>query len=49
MTVIIMGEHGERREDLREAQSIGCAEAEPELDFRPYMHMETIYEPTQKG
>lgn len=49
MTVIIMDNHGERLEDLREAQSIGCAEAEPELDFRPYMHMETIYEPAQKG
>ena len=49
MTVIIMDNHGERLEDLREAQSIGNTEAEPELDFRPYMHMETIYEPAQKG
>ena len=49
MTVIIMDNHGERRENLRELQSIECAEAEAELDFRPYMHMETIYEPVQKG
>ena len=49
MTVIIMDNHGERREDLREAQSIGNTEAEPELDFKPYMHIETIYEPAQKG
>lgn len=49
MTVIIMDGHGERREDLRELESIECAEVEVALDFRPYMHMETIYEPTQKG
>ena len=49
MTVIIMDNHGERLEDLRESQSIGCVEAEAVLDFRPYMHMETIYEPAQKG
>ena len=41
MTVIIMDEYGERREDLRELQSIECIEVETELDFRPYMHMET--------
>ena len=49
MTVIIMDEHGERREDLRELESIKRAEVESDLDFRPYMHMETIYEPAQKG
>ena len=41
MTVIIMDEHGERREDLRELKSIECAETESDLDFRPYMYMET--------
>ena len=49
MTVIIMDEHGERREDLRELESIKRTEVESDLDFRPYMHMETIYEPAQKG
>ena len=41
MTVIIMDEHGERREDLRELKTIECTEVESDLDFRPYMHMET--------
>jgi ribosome maturation protein Sdo1 len=49
MTVIIMDNHGERLEDLRELKSIESTETETELDFRPYMHMETIYEPAQKG
>ena len=49
MTVIIMDNHGERLEDLRELKSIECVEVETELDFRPYMHMETICEPAQKG
>ena len=49
MTVIIMDNHGERLEDLRESKTVGNAEIEPELDFRPYMYMETIYEPARKG
>ena len=49
MTVIIMDEHGERREDLRELESIKRTEVESDLDFRPYMHMKTVYEPTQRG